>query len=164
MVAARPASLASLVAFAFVLVTGCGTAVSGAPDGESPLDASDAAERTCAKAWYRVDFQRACLEPPTLVPGLCEVGATNSKGIYSICARSPDGTLYVASTAGGQVFEGAGWTFGPRGYVEQSRLRLPALPAADEPRCDRALGLLGLGVGSPSVCGADAGTRDASGD
>lgn len=151
------------------LALACSTTATSSDAGTDAAEAGviqDAA-RTCSSSWRRVDFDEACLAGAASVSGLCEVGISDSKGTYPLCARSPEGVMYVASTAGGQRFEGAGWAFGPRAYVEQ-RLGLPLLAADQEAFCDRAIGF--LGPPNTRVCGAvDAGagldaSPDAGGD
>lgn len=150
-----------LIASATLGAVACGTNSvidAGVPSPEAST-VQDAA-RTCgAKRWYPVDAANRCLQGLTEAPGLCEVGVASSKGLYPLCVRAPAGGLYVGGSAGGQLYEGAGYTFGPRAYVE-SRLGLPTLSEADEATCQWAVGLLGPSApieGALCAAGGDAG-------
>jgi hypothetical protein len=124
-------------------------------DGACYCGSYEAGAQTCGPQWTPVDVSRGCLLPAKTAEGLC-VGPSATKGLYFICAISPQHEFFYVGVTKNEVQSAPGWMFAPADTSEVF-LGLPGAPALDDQLCAKL-------ISRPlSPCG-DAGAADASTD
>ncbi len=117
----------------------------------------------CSPAWFPIDFARGCFLPAEPAVGLCQTTQSRVKGLYAICAVSPNGTMYYKGLPTDLRYSGEGWTFGPN-WLSTSTLHATPLTEADDARCSQAQDFAGGPGGIQLRRCEDIGATDAGSD
>jgi hypothetical protein len=111
--------------------------------------------------WPAIDATQACTYGLEIAAGLCVSTATGTKGLYQLCAVSPDGTWFYENVSTDvHLTAAAGWTFGPTWLA--NLLGITAMAPSQDSACEAIVE--GTGARSLPDC-SDGGIADsASGD